>query len=47
MLIDSLEQQQIAEHVSIGKLIDSLEQQQIAEHVSIGMLIEIALNNSK
>ena len=28
MLIDSLEQQQIAEHVSIGMLIASLEQQQ-------------------
>ena len=37
--IASLEQQQIAEHGSIGMLIDSLEQQQIAEHVSIEMLI--------
>ena len=33
MLIDILEQQQIAEHVSIGMLIASLEQQQIAEYV--------------
>ena len=33
MLISSLEQQQIEEHVSIGMLIDILEQQQLAEHV--------------
>ena len=38
MLIDSLEQQQIAEYV-YWDAIDSLEQQQLAEHVSIGMLI--------
>ena len=33
LLIDILEHQQLAEHVSIGMLIASLEQQQIAEYV--------------
>ena len=33
MLIASLEQQQIAEHVSIGMLIDGLEQQQKSNQI--------------
>ena len=47
MLIDSLEQQQIAGHVSIGMLIDSLEQQQKSNQIKMLLKIKVLFSDGR